>query len=165
MARANASLTTIETFLNQKRIAMVGVSHNPNEIGASLYKEFVNRGYEVLIVNPNALELFGQKCYARVQDIKPVPTAALLLTSPKITESIVRDCSQAGVQTVWMFRGGGQGSVSPAAVEFCRKQGIDVVPGECPLMFLKPVRNVHWVHAVLRKLTGRYPRKVTAATA
>ena len=60
-------------------------------------------------------------------------------------------------QFLWR-RGGGQGSVSEEAVEFCRAKGIEVVPGQCPFMFLQPVRSFHWFHRFVFKITGQYPR-------
>ncbi len=159
MAPANVSLDTIESFLKQKRIAMVGVSRARREIGILLLEEFRRHGYEVFPVNPNVPEIMGERCFARVQDIQPAPDAALLLTSPAVTDSVVRDCAEAGLKRIWMYRGGGQGAVSADAVEFCRAHGIDLVPGQCPFMFLAPVRSIHRFHRFLVKLTGKYPRK------
>jgi uncharacterized protein len=36
---------------------------------------------------------------------------------------------------VWMHRGPGVGSVSPAATDYGREHGITVIDGGCPLMF------------------------------
>ena len=160
MAPPNVSLNTIENFLSQKRIALVGISRECQNIGVSLLEEFDRRGYEVLPVNPNAAEINGHRTYARVQDIHPAPDAALLLTSPAVTNSVVRDCAEAGIKRIWMYRGGGQGAVSEEAVEFCRAQGIELVPGQCPFMFLGPVRHVHWFHRLIFKITGSYPHHV-----
>jgi uncharacterized protein len=152
------TLDTIEAFLSHKRIAMLGISRERRNIGTFLMEEFSRQGYEVFPVNPNAQEIMGRPCFARVQDIHPAPGAALLLTSPAVTNSVVRDCADAGIKHIWMYRAGGQGSVSTEALEFCRTNGIDVVPGQCPFMFLAPVRGVHRFHRFLFKITGRYPR-------
>jgi uncharacterized protein len=161
MARPNVSLNLIEKFLAQKRIAMVGMPRERSQETAllfQLFEEFCRRGHEVVPVNPNAGEILGRHCFARVQDIHPAPDAALLLTSPAVTNSVVRDCAEAGIKLIWMYRGGGQGSVSEEAVEFCRTKGIEVVPGQCPFMFLQPVGSFHWFHRLVFKITGQYPR-------
>lgn len=166
MGKANVSLNVIENFLAQKRIAVVGMprerSHD-NMLLYQLFEELCRRGHEVLPVNPQASEILGHQCFARVQDIHPAPDAALLLTSPAVTNSVVRDCAEAGIRQVWMYRGGGQGSVSEEAVEYCRTQGIVLIPGQCPFMFLAPVRSFHWCHRLLFKLTGQYPRVAKVA--
>ncbi len=159
MAPANVSLETIENFLAQKRIALVGISRERRNISGMLLEELSREGYEVLPVNPNVSEVMGRRCFARVQDIQPAPDAALLLTSPAVTNVVVRDCGEAGIKRIWMFRGGGQGAVSAEAVEYCQQQGMELVPGRCPFMFLRPVRGVHWLHRCFSKLAGHYPRR------
>jgi uncharacterized protein len=159
MTPSNVSLHTIDNFLSQKRIAIVGISRERRSVGASLFEELRRRGHEVVQVNPNAPAILGQRCFARVQEIHPPPDAALLLTSPAVTNQVVRDCAEAGIRHIWMYRGGGQGAVSAEAVEFCRQQGMDVVPGECPFMFLDPVHHVHRFHRFFVKIAGKYPRR------
>lgn len=159
---SSVSLNTIQDFLSQKRIAFVGMSRESNDISAMLFDEFTRHGIEVLPVNPNAQEIKGRRCYARVQEIAPAPDAVLLFTVPAVTDSVVRDCAEAGIRRVWMYRGGGQGAVSAEAVEFCRQHGIEIIPGECPFMFLNPVRHIHWVHGLIRKISGSFPKAANA---
>lgn len=159
MAVQSASLETIEDFLAQKRIAMAGISRDPKSISVTLFEELCRRGYDVVPVNPNAAEVQGRRCFARVQDIQPPVEAALLMTSPDATETVVNDCAEAGIRRVWMYRGTGKGSVSGKAIAFCQEQGIQVVPGECPFMFLPDSAGIHRVHGLVRKITGRYPRR------
>ena len=42
------ALETIEDFLAQKRIAMIGVSHNPKDFSADLFQELRLRGYDMV---------------------------------------------------------------------------------------------------------------------
>jgi len=162
MAARRANLETIRDFLAQKRIAMVGISHENTSFSESVFKELCKRGYDVVPVNPFVNEVLGRRCFARVQEIQPPVGGALLMTSPVVTETVVKDCAEAGIRRVWMHRAGGQGAVSDKAVEFCHEKGIQVVPGECPLMFLPEGGFVHWLHGFFRKITGRYPKHVHA---
>ena len=156
MAAQPITLETIEDFLAQKRIAMVGISRQPQSFSLMLFKELCRRGYDVIPVNPQTPNVLGQTCFARVQDIQPPVEAALLMTSPEVTERIVADCAEAGIRRVWMYRAGGKGAVSPKAIAFCREHEIQVVPGECPYMFL-PTGGIHRLHGFFRKITGRFP--------
>jgi hypothetical protein len=53
-----------------------------------------------------------------------------------------------------MHRGIGPGAASPAAVAFCRVQGMSVVAGACPYMFLPGSGLVHRLHGFLRGRRG-----------
>jgi len=156
-------LETIEEFLAQKRLAMIGVSRNPKDFSAVLFEEFRKRGYEMVAVNPNATEVLGQRCFTRIQDVQPPVEAALLMTTSKVTDSVVSDCAQAGIRRIWMYRAGSTGAVSPSAVAFCQEHGIQVIPGQCPFMFLPGAGGVHKFHGFIRKITGRYPKHQKAA--
>jgi uncharacterized protein len=162
MAVQRTSLESIEDFLAQKRIAIVGMSREAKSMSEMVFKELSRRGYDVVPVNPNVQEVMGRKCFARVQDIQPPVDAALLMTSPAVTEEVVNDCAACGIKRVWMHRGVGQGSVSGKAIEVCRERGIRVIPGECPLMFLPQRGGIHSLHGFIRKLMGRYPRHAHA---
>jgi predicted CoA-binding protein len=162
MAIQSAPLETIEDFLAQKRIAMAGISRDPASFSAKLFEELCRRGYDVVPLNPNTAEVQGRRCFARIQDVQPPVEAVLLMTSPEATETVVNDCAEAGIQRVWMYRAGGRGAVSRQAVQFCRERGIQVVPGECPFMFLPDTARFHRFHGFVRKITGRYPRRTSS---
>jgi predicted CoA-binding protein len=157
------SLNTIEDFLAQKRIAMIGVSRNPKEFSAVLFQELQKRGYDMVPVNPKASEVLGLHCFARVQDIQPPVDGALLMTSALVTDSVVLDCAAAGIRRVWLYSAGNKGAVTTSAVELCQENGIEVVPGQCPFMFLPHAGGVHRFHGFIRKVTGRFPKHEHAA--
>lgn len=164
MADQSATLEIIEDFLAQKRIAMVGISRDSASDSARLFEELCRRGYDVVPVNPNMAQVQGRRCFARVQDIQPSVDAVLVMTSPSVTETIVHDCAAAGIRRVWMYRGAaGKGSVSARALEFCEERGIQVVPGQCPFMFLPNSARVHRFHGFVRKIIGRYPQRARAS--
>jgi hypothetical protein len=148
----------IDDFLALKRIAVVGVSRNPKELSSTIWQELRQRRYEAIPVNPNTDLIDGQRSYARIQDIQPPVDGVLIMTAPSVTDSVVRDCAAAGVKHVWMHRGMGRGSVSASAVQFCESNGMDVVEGFCPYMFLPATPLFHGLHAFGKKLTGSYPR-------
>jgi predicted CoA-binding protein len=143
----------IRDVLKRKRLAVVGVSHKERDFSRLLFKEFVKRGYDVVPVSLNAEELDGRRCYKRLQDITPPVDWALLMTPSKVTESVVLDCDAAGIKRVWMYRAGGQGAVSKAAISFCKAKDIQVVPGYCPFMFWDDAPFFHRLHGFVVKLT------------
>ena len=137
---------------------MVGVSRNWKDFSRLLFREFKKRGYDMVPVHPEAAEIEDLKCFARPQEITPPVDGVLLLTKPKVTEAVVKDCAEAGIRRVWMHRGSGPGAVSQSAIDFCEEEGIEVIPGYCPFMFFDNTGFIHRVHGFLMKLTGGYPR-------
>ncbi len=145
-----SSLDDARRFLRANRIAVVGVSRREDDFSRVVLRELAKRGYDVVAVHPAMGEADGRPCFARVQDVWPPPEAALIMTSPRVTEQVVRDCAAAGVRQVWMHRGGGPGAVSERALAFCAARGIDAVRDLCPFMALPGAGFPHRVHAFFR---------------
>jgi predicted CoA-binding protein len=157
-------LPEIRDFLALRRIALVGTSRDPKDLSRVLLREMCARGYDMVPVNPAAEgHLEDMKCFARVQDIQPSVEGALVMTSSRDSKQVVQDCVEAGIRSIWLYRGGGQGSVTPEAVEFCREHDIHVIEGHCPFMFLSHTQFVHRLHGFILKLTGAYPRETRRA--
>ena len=148
----------VDDFLALKRIAVVGVSRDPKGFGTVLWQEFRQRRYDAVPVNKLATEIDGQPCYAKVSDIKPGVDGVLIMTPKTSTDEIVRDCAEAGVKHVWMYGGMAPGAATKSAVAFCEENGINVVQGLCPYMFLPGTPSFHAPHRAWKKLTGSFPR-------
>jgi predicted CoA-binding protein len=138
--------TLVQDFLAQEKIAVVGVSDN-RETGCNLaYRKFKDSGYAVSAVNPRLTSFEGDPCYPDLKSIPEKPEAVFILTNPKVSEEIVQQCVDLGIQRVWMHclmgtkpgLAGSMTSVSSEAVRMCRENGIEVIPGSCPNQFLKP---------------------------
>ena len=136
----------VQDFLAQKKIAVVGVS-DKRETGCNLaYRKFKAAGYAVSAVNPRIPTFEGDLCYPDLKSIPEKPDAVFILTNPKITEQVVQECVDLGIQRVWMHclmgtkpgLASGITSVSQDAVRMCRENGIQVIPGSCPNQFLQP---------------------------
>ena len=147
----------IRDFLGQKRVAIAGVSRQEKDFSRALFRELRSRGYDVVPVNPEAREIEGAACFARVSDISPIVDSVLVMTPAPLTDAIVHDCATAGVRRVWLYRAGGKGAVTAEAVRFCEDNGISVIPGECPMMFLPGGAWFHRFHGLLKKVAGSYP--------
>jgi predicted CoA-binding protein len=78
------------------------------------------------------------------------------MTSPAVTEVLVRECVEAGVKRVWLYRAAGRGSATPEAIRLCEENGIAVVPGECPFMFFPNTGLLHRFHGFVRSIASVY---------
>ncbi|HEU5469304.1 MAG TPA: CoA-binding protein [Actinophytocola sp.] len=147
-------------FLASKRIAVTGVSRDPQGHGSNIvYQRLRERGYQVFAVNPNADAVEGDPCY---HDLKSIPggvEAVVIGTRPETAEATVRECAELGIDRVWMHRSFGAGSVSDAATEYGRTHGITVIDGGCPLMFEPTSDPGHRVMRRICALTGKLPRR------
>jgi hypothetical protein len=152
------TLELINDFLGRQRIAFVGASRNPRGFSRALFREFARRGYDVVPVHPNASEIEGRRAFQRVQQIDPPVEGVLVMTSAPAACQVVRDCAEASVPRVWLYRAAGAGAMSCEAVKFCERKGIRVVPGYCPFMFWSDSGFIHKLHGLFSRLSGRYPR-------
>ncbi len=148
-------------FLANRRVAVTGVSRAPQGHGSNVvYQRLRERGYEVFAVNPHANEVEGDRCYPDLRSIPGGVDAVVIGTRPEIAERTMRECAELGIEHVWMHRGAGGGSVSPAAAEYGRQRGITVIDGGCPCMFEPTADGAHKAMRVLFTLTGGVPRRV-----
>jgi predicted CoA-binding protein len=149
----------IKDFLAQKRIAVAGVSRTETGQAANMiYRRLRDSGYEVFAVNPKADQVEGDPCF---HDLKSIPgklDGVVVVTTPEAAEEIARRCAEVGVPRVWMHRGFGAGSVSDAATRYCEENGIEVIPGGCPMMFCGPVDFGHKCMRWWLSLTRKLPR-------
>ena len=148
----------IKEFLSQKRFAVVGISRDPDKFSRRLFRELLRHGYDVAPVNPNARELDGKRCYARIQEIQPPITSALLLTSWEKADQILLDCADAGVTLVWIYGISGAKDIGSSALALCQKHGIEIVPGYCPYMFMPMTAVYHRLHGFVSRAIGAYPK-------
>jgi uncharacterized protein len=144
-------------FLSQRRIAVAGVSREQANAGNIIYRRLRDSGYEVFAVNPAADEVEGDRCYRSLAAIPGGVTAVVVATHPDVAEAVVQDCVAAGVSRVWLHRSFGRGSVSAAAVELGAREGVAVIDGGCPMMFMDPVDVGHRCIRWLLGVAGRLP--------
>jgi len=112
----------INRFLSAGAFGVVGASSNRQKFGNRVLRCYLQNGKRAIPVNPNVAEIDGQRCYASVKEIQPPVQGALIMTSKKATDQVVRDCADAGIANIWMYGGMAPGAaplplVFRAAVE------------------------------------------------
>jgi hypothetical protein len=148
------SKAVVNDFLAQKTLAVVGVSRSGNKFGNMAYRELKAKGYQVIPVHPQAEVLEGDKTYPNLAAISQKPGGVLVVVPPSQAEKVVQDAAQAGIKHVWLQ----QGSESPAAIQFCKDNDINLVHNECIMMFAQPVGFGHNIHRWLWGLLGKLPK-------
>jgi predicted CoA-binding protein len=151
-------------FLAQKRIAVVGVSRQPNQAANFIFRRLQGAGHEVIPVNPHARELEGTTCYPDLKSIPGSVAAVVVATPPGAAEAVVRECAELGVSRIWLHRSFGPGSVSPDALRLAQERNLTLIPGGCPAMFCEPVDVGHKCLRWFLKITGGLPKDVRASS-
>jgi predicted CoA-binding protein len=142
-------------FLAHHRLAVVGASDDRRKFGNTVYRELKAHGHDVVAVNPSTREVEGDLCYADLAAVPGDIDGVVVMVHRDRAAAVVDACIARGVRRVWLFKGvGGPGAVSEEAVALCRRHGIEVVEGACPLMFLEPVSWFHRAHRTLRRMNG-----------
>lgn len=147
----------VAAFLRGRRFAVVGVSRQPAQAANAVLRKLRRAGYEVVPVNPNAVEVEGLRCYPDLVSIPGPLDGIVVATHPAVSAEIVRQAARRGVGRVWLHRSFGQGSVSAEAVETCRASGIACIEGGCPLMYCAPVDLGHRCMRWWLRRRGRLP--------
>jgi len=143
----------VNNFLNNKSIAVVGVSRDNKKFGYIAYKFLKEKDYRVFPVNPNVGTVDSDKCYPNLSSIKENIEGVLLVVPPQKAELAVSEAHDLGIKSVWFQ----QGSSSNEAIKFCEENNISVVSGECIMMFAEPVESFHKFHRWDWKLFGKLP--------
>ncbi len=148
------SRRTIDQFLAQKDLALVGVSRNGKGFGNSVLKDLTAKGYRVHVVHKEADSIGGQPCARSVKDVASQVGGVVLVTPPAETVKVVREAADAGIKRVWMQLG----ADSEEAIRFCEANGIEAVHNRCILMFAEPASGVHRFHRGILWFFGKLPK-------
>jgi uncharacterized protein len=144
---------SVDGFLDQTVIAVAGVSRQGSGFGAMAYRALNAAGYKALAVNPNPGSIDGEPFHRSFAALPEPAGAVLVVTPPRESARVVQDAAAAGIRRVWLQ----PGAEAPEAVAWCGANGIDVVAGECILMFLVPEKFPHNIHRWIWRMLGKLP--------
>jgi uncharacterized protein len=149
------SLKAIDDFLQNKEIAVIGASADKKKFGNIVLRSLKERGFHVYPVNPGASNIEGIPCYPDIKSLPAIVKTAVFITKPEVTEIIVENiCTEKTINGIWLQ----QGSESKKAIETAQNNGLNVISGECILMYTKSSTFPHSLHRFLKKVFGKYPK-------
>jgi predicted CoA-binding protein len=118
-----------EILRNFRRVAVVGISDNPDRPSFGVASYLRAAGFEIVPVNPNLSVWEGLPCYASLRDI-PAPIEVVdIFRRSELVEPVVDEAIAIGARAVWMQ----DGVVNPAAAAKARAAGLMVVMDRCML--------------------------------
>ena len=124
----------LEQFLVAPMFAVVGASTNRDKYGNKVLRCYQQNNRPVIPVHPKEKQIEGIDCVASIADLPAEVESLSVITPPKITEKIVEQAAAKGIKNIWMQ----PGAESPAAVQYCKEQGINIIAdGSCLLVVLR----------------------------
>ncbi|WP_347840641.1 CoA-binding protein [uncultured Draconibacterium sp.] len=102
------AIKKLDSIFRPKRIALVGVSNNPDSVGGITLRNLVGGGFNGVVypVNPKREAVFGIPCYPDVKSLPKTPDLAVIMTSAQAVPQLVKDCGEAGIHGVIIMSAG-----------------------------------------------------------
>jgi predicted CoA-binding protein len=148
-----ASKQQIDEFVSEKSFLFYGISSVKGKFGNLVLKHLNDNGYKVIPIHPELKQINGIDCFVKPADVNQQMTSAIIILSPENTEKVVEELIDYGIKKLWIQ----QRSESDKAVKMCEEKGVEVITGECIMMFTEPITVVHNIHKWINKIIGRYP--------
>jgi uncharacterized protein len=104
--RDNHSDNEIREMYTFKNIAVVGMSRDPVKAAHFVPKYMIEKGYNIIPVNPLANEILGRRTYSKVSDIKSQVDIVDVFRPSEDVYSVVEDSvKKPGVRVMWLQEG------------------------------------------------------------
>ncbi|KAJ7605622.1 NAD-P-binding protein [Mycena polygramma] len=96
----------MELFLSAPSFAVVGASDDDTRFGTIVFKTMLDKGLDVVPINPFVPESQGVPCLRTLAEIvDPSRTSISVVTQPSVTLQILQQASALGIFAVWLQPG------------------------------------------------------------
>jgi predicted CoA-binding protein len=103
VVEADAQLREI---LRYEHLAVVGCSRSPGKAAHDVPRYLLDRGYDVIPVNPFAEEIFGREAYDSLSDVpEPVDVVDVFRPSDEVPGIVDEVVAREDVRVVWLQLG------------------------------------------------------------
>lgn len=123
----NEPETIQNILLNNKTIAVIGLSPNPMRPSHNVALYLKENGYKIVPVNPNAKEILGEKSYPELAAVPFTVDVADVFRRSEYVPAIVSSVIKCGVKALWLQ----EGVISRDAAYKAEKAGVAVVMDRC----------------------------------
>ena len=118
----------IERILkNARSIAVVGLSLDPHRPSHGVARYLQRAGYRIIPVNPNVVEVLGERAYPRLRDVPDAIDVVDVFRRSEFVGPILDDAIAMKLPAVWLQ----DGVIDEAAAQRARAAGLDVVMDDC----------------------------------
>ena len=124
----NPSREEIGKILKEKKkIAVVGLSANPERTSYMVSQALQEAGYEIIPVNPTVDEVLGVKAVKSLSDIEGHVDIVNVFRRPKHLPEIAKEAVEIGADVFW----GQLGVVNEEAYHYLKEHGMTVIMDRC----------------------------------
>ncbi len=120
----------ISRMLAAKRIAIVGLSDDPertsNNVGAYLQKA----GYQIIPINPNCQTALGQPALASLSQLKQAPDVVLVFRRSEYTPAFAEQAVAAKAKGLWLQ----VGIRNAETKKIAENSGLDYIEDRCMMV-------------------------------
>ena len=92
-------------LIGSKTIAVVGCSPKPDRDSHQIAKWLIEKGYDVVPVNPGAAEILGRKCYPDVKSLPKKPDIVNVFRASYAVPPIADEAIGAKADCLWLQSG------------------------------------------------------------
>ncbi|MCT8138000.1 CoA-binding protein [Anaerobacillus sp. CMMVII] len=128
MAIINPERTEIKEILaTNKRIAVVGLSNNPERTSYMVSEAMQNAGYEIIPVNPVVDEVLGVKAVATLKDIEGQVDIVNIFRRSEFLPELAKEAVEIGAKVFWAQLG----VENEEAYQYLKDNGMIVIMDRC----------------------------------
>ena len=110
-----------------KRIAVVGLSDNPDRTSYMVSKAMQDAGYEIIPVNPTASEILGVKAVASLKEIEGHVDIVNVFRRSEFLLEVAKEFDEIDADVFWAQ----QGLENEEAYQFLKEKGYTVIMDRC----------------------------------
>ena len=110
-----------------RRIAVVGLSANPDRPSFEVAEYMQARGYEIVPVNPNCARVLGEKSYSSLEEVPGEIGIVDVFRRAENTPEVAHAAAKVGAKALWLQLG----VVSEESARIARDGGMEVVMDRC----------------------------------
>lgn len=102
------SVRNLDKVFRPRSVAVIGASHTPQAIGATVMHNLKDGGFTgpVYPVNPKYKRVANSTCYAEVSKLPEVPDLAVVCTPAATVPDVVRQCGEKGIRALIILSAG-----------------------------------------------------------
>ncbi|MBN1271589.1 MAG: GNAT family N-acetyltransferase [Candidatus Aminicenantes bacterium] len=98
----------LDQIFEPQRIALIGVSTNPNSVGGKVLSNLVGGGFRGVVypVNPSAEAVMGIPCFPNVKNLPKVPDLGIICAPAPEVPDLIEECGRAGINGIIILSAG-----------------------------------------------------------